>query len=96
MITGELTNIGTLDVDGEECTGVFVTVPKDQLRALGRTYFGEQVVVSPAQAAESEPTALRAIALLERWLKLAHDLDLKVYPPLLEETAECCLGHKTT
>ncbi len=28
----------------------------------------------------------RAIALLERWLQVAHDLDLKVYPPLLEET----------
>lgn len=41
---------------------------------------------SGAQPPRADNNASLAIALLERWLRVAADLDLKLYPPLLEET----------
>lgn len=57
MISGYVTNVGDVLVDGEHFTGMFVECLHDDLVGLSKNVYGMQVVVSPAPAGESQPAS---------------------------------------
>jgi len=46
MINGAVTHIGTMDVDGDLATGIFVECSQEDLKNIGKNMFGMYVIVS--------------------------------------------------